>query len=295
MKEQRWSRDELVTQVRAFERELRAAGLSKHTVSTYVGRVDTFVRWLQGNYKPVGPNSASAKPVANRATEGQILLNKLAHSLSANQISRILASYAEITAYDASLSNLYAKTGGNTPDLSIAADRTSVIEWLRGWGCRHLRRSDTVKTSKALAAWWAKWAPCLPGKPVTITQLTPNDLDTIALAYEELRTCKAASRSLRDRDVEVLFGPTAAAKTLFVVRPNACLPWDDPIRLAFGLNEGAGPAYAEFVDRASTAVGTLASRLGIKVQQLPIRLNRPHSTPAKIIDEYLWVKITRGL
>jgi len=39
----------------------------------------------------------------------------------------------------------------------------------------------------------------------------------------------------------------------------------------------------------------LASRLGVEVEQLPARLARPHSAPGKIIDEYLWVKITRRL
>ncbi len=295
MNDQHWSGDELLTEVQAFERELRAAGLSDNTVSTYVGRADTFVRWLRGEYSPIGPNSASAKLPADKTMVGQTVLQELAQDIDVYQVTRTLADYAAVTAYDASLNRLYALTGGRVPDLSVAAHRVAVIEWLRGWGCRHLRKSDTAKTSEALGAWWERWGGCLPAEPVTISELTESDLDTVELAYEDLRTCRAAARSLRNREVDVLFGPTAAAKTLFVVRPQACLPWDEPIRLAFGWTEGAGSTYVDFIRRASTALSILASRLGVEVEQLPARLKRPHSSPAKVIDEYLWVKITRGL
>jgi hypothetical protein len=78
------------------------------------------------------------------------------------------------------------------------------------------------------------------------------------------------------------------------VRPQACLPWDDPIRVALGLGDD-GTAYTDFVDRAGVVVYDLASRLGVEVEELPAKLHRPTSTPAKLIDEYLWVKITRSL
>ncbi len=39
-----------------FEDELRQAGLKDSSVSTYVGRSETFIRWLEGDYQPRGPN-----------------------------------------------------------------------------------------------------------------------------------------------------------------------------------------------------------------------------------------------
>ncbi len=295
MEHERWSGDDLITKVQAFEKELRAAGLSENTVNTYVGRAETFVRWLRGEYSPTGPNASSPKLVSGATTDGQVQLDELAHDLDADQISRTLADYAALTAYDASLKRLYAMTGGGTPDLSFADHRVAVIEWLRGWGCRHLRKADTAKTSAVLDEWWGKWAPRLPIESKVLTRLTSHDLASIESAYEDLRASRAATRSLRNRDVDVVFGHTAAAKTLFVLRPQACLPWDEPIRLAFGWTEGADSAYAHFVSSAASTVSELASRLGVKVEQLPARLARPHSTPGKIIDEYLWVKITRRL
>lgn len=40
---------------RRFERELRATGLAPNTIGTYVGRSETFLRWLAGEYRPQGP------------------------------------------------------------------------------------------------------------------------------------------------------------------------------------------------------------------------------------------------
>lgn len=295
MQGQHWSGEELLRKLQDFEKELRAAGLADNTVNTYVGRADTFIRWLRGEYSPVGPNSRSPRRSVRSTMRGQALLDELAQTIDADQITRTLADYAAVTAYDASLKQLYHVTGGRSPDLSIDDHRVAVIAWLRGWGCRHLRRSDTAQTSEVLGTWWAKRANGLPAESKTIDQLTPEDLDAIELAYEDLRTRGAAIRSLRNRDVDVEFGPTAAAKTLFVVRPQACPPWDEPIRRAFGWTEGTGSQYADFVGRAGVALSYLAPRLGVRAEELPSKLKRPRSTSAKIIDEYLWVKITRGL
>ena len=47
--------DELWQQLREFEAELKRARLRPATVDTYVGRTQTFLRWLAGDYHPVGP------------------------------------------------------------------------------------------------------------------------------------------------------------------------------------------------------------------------------------------------
>ena len=48
--------DELREQLRRFERELRAAGLKESSVTTYVDRTGRFLKWLDGDYQPRGPN-----------------------------------------------------------------------------------------------------------------------------------------------------------------------------------------------------------------------------------------------
>lgn len=293
--ETKWSERELTSRLRDYEKELRAAGLSDNTVTTYVGRAETFVRWLTGRYSPVGPNAGSAALGAPKhVSVGQGLLDELAHTLDVDEISRYLAGYAAVTGYDSSLNRLHGAISGEVPDLDVTADRVAVIEWLRGWGCRHLRKTDTTRTSDVLGCWWQKWNTALPAPSVLITDLSETDLTTSARAYESLRSAPAAGRSLGSGEVDVLFGDTAAAKTMFVVKPQAFLPWDEPIRVAFGWT-GGGAAYADYLRRSSHTLVSLGSRLNVPVAQLPTLFSRPASTPAKIIDEYLWVKATRGL
>lgn len=52
----RYSVDELREQLHRFERELRAAGLEESSVTTYVDRTGRFLKWLDGDYQPRGPN-----------------------------------------------------------------------------------------------------------------------------------------------------------------------------------------------------------------------------------------------
>jgi hypothetical protein len=100
---------------------------------------------------------------------------------------------------------------------------------------------------------------------------------------------------MRNREVSVVFGDTAAAKTLFVLRPRVFPPWDDPIRLAFGWQTGGGAAYAEFLRLTAEALRELAERLSTEVSELPSHLGRSPSSPPKLVDEYLWVRVTREL
>jgi len=51
-----WTVAELHEALEEFEAELRAAGLVDSSVRTYVDRSRYFVRWLDGDYHPRGPN-----------------------------------------------------------------------------------------------------------------------------------------------------------------------------------------------------------------------------------------------
>lgn len=51
-----WTIAELHEALEDFEAELRTAGLVESSVRTYVDRSRYFVRWLDGDYHPRGPN-----------------------------------------------------------------------------------------------------------------------------------------------------------------------------------------------------------------------------------------------
>jgi hypothetical protein len=50
-----WTIEELRQDLRRFEDELVEANLKPSSVETYVGRSNTFLRWLDGKYEPSGP------------------------------------------------------------------------------------------------------------------------------------------------------------------------------------------------------------------------------------------------
>jgi hypothetical protein len=56
MTPQNWTTDELRAELLRFERELRAANLKDSSIQTYVDRSGRFLKWLDGDYHPRGPN-----------------------------------------------------------------------------------------------------------------------------------------------------------------------------------------------------------------------------------------------
>jgi hypothetical protein len=292
---ERWSADELLGELREFEAALRDGGLAENTVQTYVGRSEIFVRWLSGGYLPRGPNEAQGRaPKLALATVGREALRDLGGRWTREQIAEVLREYGVLTSFDASLRELQRVTGASA-DLGNAGHRTAVIAWLRAWGCRHLRRADERRTDQALEGWWHDWRGHLPGVTTAITELGDTELHDLAAQFDALASARVAARSIGGRDVDVRFGDTATAKTLYAIRPQAMLPWDAPIRLAFGWTRGGGAAYEELLRLAADALQALAARLGTPMAALPTALGRAESSPPKLVDEFLWVTVTRRI
>jgi hypothetical protein len=208
--------------------------------------------------------------------------------MSRDEIARHLAAFGAAE-MDAATRRLQGATAGQV-DLELAAHRAAAITWLRAWGCRHLRRADTARTDEALRAWWAAWGPHLPGEHAGLTGLTEDDLAAAGRAYEALRAAPAARRDVHGREVDVAFGDTAAGKLLFAIRPMVFPPWDELIRLAFG-KPGGGAAYVRLLRLSAAALEGLAGRLSVPVGDLPAALGRPASTPPKLVDEFLLVRL----
>ena len=84
---------------------------------------------------------------------GVAVLDDLRENMSPEDIARVLADFGAATP-DGATRRLRAATGGRV-DLNDGAHRLAAITWLRAWGCRHLRRADTPRTTK----------PCERGGP----------------------------------------------------------------------------------------------------------------------------------
>jgi hypothetical protein len=222
---------------------------------------------------------------------GPAVLDDLRANLSPEDIARSLADFGP-AGPDGATRRLRAATGGEV-DLDDPAHRLAAITWLRAWGCRHLRRADTPLTDEALRTWWTTWNGSLPGDQATLTGLAEADLVSAGRAYDALRAAPAARRSVQGSDLDVAFGDTATAKLLFAIRPLVFPPWDETIRLAFG-KPGGSAAYVRLLRLSAAALEGLAARLAAGVSELPEILGRPESTPPKIIDEFLLIRIAQS-
>ncbi len=200
--------------------------------------------------------------------------------------------YAEATDFDAALTRLWDATDSQV-DLSQPRHRELTVEWLRAWGCRTLRREDNELTLHALEAWWRRWLHELHAVDATLDELTDHDLDIAARAYGDLASTHAAHRQLSGRLADVNFGPTAAAKTLFAIRPKALLPWDEAIRRVLGY-DGHPRSYRDAIVRARRELSEAVADAGVPAERLPEIVGRPASPPPKLIDEHDWVRHARG-
>jgi len=289
-----WSGVELRTALAKFEADLRDARLKEDVIWAHLAGCETFIQWFMDDC-----TLRSAAPPTPRASEaeasamGPAVLEELS-TLGRAEIAGILHNYAAVAGYDKSLGNLLSVTAGPA-DLTREDHRAALLTWLRAWGCRHLRSADNTRTGSALEQWWEAWGKTLPEPGALITSLSDDQLLSVEKAFDALATMPAAGRRLPGREIDVMFGDTAASKALFAVRPEAFLPWDEPIRLAFGLRTGGGAAYVLFLRSVAATLVRLASRFDAEVSELPRLLGRPESSAAKVMDEYLWTRITRGL
>jgi len=204
--------------------------------------------------------------------------------------SPYLRAYEGITGYDRALEDLWAATDRSV-DPEDPRHRDALIRWLRRSGCRHLRRQDGARTSEALLGWWRRWRADLPSRDRNLVDLGGRELAAAGGAFDDLAARVAAARSGERGHEPVTFGPTAAAKTLFALRPRTFVPWDAPIRA--GLH-GDG-SYRTFLAASAEALRGFSARVGVSVEELPQKLGRPGSSPAKLVDEYLWARVTRKL
>jgi hypothetical protein len=195
---------------------------------------------------------------------------------------------------DRASSALRAATG-RTVDPSRPEHSAALLTWLRRWGCRQFAVEDELIARESLAGWWALWGRRLPPPKRTVVDLSERELDAIAGAYDDLRVRQAAWQRRADGSVARTFGATGAAKALYAIRPNACPPWDEPIRRRLGLHED-GDGYRRQLVRVRAELAEAAADLGpgASAAEIPAAIDRPETSLAKLVDEHDWVRFTHG-
>jgi hypothetical protein len=196
--------------------------------------------------------------------------------------------------YDAATIELREATG-SCVDPGNDDHFAPLFHWLRRWGCRQFKINDESVAHESLWGWWRRWEAELPGPDRTLDELDDAALGQIADAYDDLRARQASWQERAGSAHRRGFGPAGAAKTLYAIRPNACSPWDEPIRKRLGFGED-GSGYRDHLRRAREELAEAVADLDsdADASELPRLLERPLSSPVKLVDEHDWVRHTRG-
>ena len=201
--------------------------------------------------------------------------------------------YGLMTGFDSTLAQFRVSVAPGF-DPFVPEQRLYLLKWLNTWACRQFSIKDRPLASASLETWAGDWLDRLPGPERHLTDLTASEVRTCFEAYQALCAMPASRRALPTGKVStVTYGPTGAAKTLFAVRPLAIPPWDEPIRLE--LERKGVHSFRAYLARVAEQLVSLSAEARVPVQDLPAFIGRPYSTPPKLIDEYNWIVITRGI
>jgi hypothetical protein len=204
-----------------------------------------------------------------------------------------------MTDYARSLDRLRRRIGaGNDLDLTRDDHRLTLLKFLNDWGCRPLAVDWHWLAAAKLECWYCGARERLNGLRGALSPLDDASRRDLADVFDQLSRPIAARKMSKGREVLVSYGPTAAAKTLFILRPDIFPAWDGPIRDKLGY-EGDGASYAQFTaDVHAKIAETLEAcrTTTCDFEHLPQLLMRPsYTTLAQLVVEYYWVTLTRGV
>jgi len=202
--------------------------------------------------------------------------------------------YNAITPFNDSLRRLKESTAGSV-DLSNPTHRASVLNWLNDWGCRHLSKESHHIASSAILDWHNKEGIKLFPIGKALWELDNQEMATVVATYGSLKDSAGASLTRGGKRLQMDIGPTAASKILFAVRPDALMPWDEAMRNEFSC-DGSKESYFKFlieIKKLADRIGELCKANGFEISELPHKIDRDASTVLELINEYIWVTVTR--
>jgi len=202
--------------------------------------------------------------------------------------------YDSLTPFNRSLGRLDKATGGSM-DLTDPQHRIYLLTWLNDWGCRHLPEDQHDVASNSILRWYEVYGASLFSDGKSLWDLVDGELEIAACSYGSLKDETAAWRIRGRSKRKVHIGPTAASKILFAIRPKALMPWDEAMRLYFKC-DGSADSYFKYlaeIKRLTSHIGNLCRSKGFQIDDLPQELGRPESTVLALVNEYIWVTVTR--
>jgi len=202
--------------------------------------------------------------------------------------------YDSLTPFNTSLRRLKATTATGM-DLSNPVHRASLLSWLNDWGCRHLSKESHHIASSAILDWHNQEGAKLFSVGKALWELSDREIALVIDAYAALKNRIGACLTRGGQELQIGIGPTAASKILFAIRPEALMPWDEAMRNAFGC-DGGKESYHTFlmeIKKLAETIGDLCKANGFNISKLPRKIDRDGSTVLELINEYIWITVTR--
>jgi len=203
--------------------------------------------------------------------------------------------YNSFTQFNTSLRLLKKSFISGGIDLSNPAHRASLLKWLNKWGCRHLSKKNHDIASSAILDWHNQEGTKLSPIGKNLWELDNQELSRVVTAYSSLKDRTGARPTRGGKNLQIDIGPTAASKILFALRPEALMPWDDAMRKKFSC-DGSKESYFKFlvdIRKLAYRIGELCKASNFDISELPHKIDRDGSTVLELINEYVWVTVTR--
>ncbi len=215
--------------------------------------------------------------------------------MNLNELASACKLYNDKTNFDASYL-AFSNSISNSLDLNKYEHRKSLLIWLNKWACRQFIIAYHDFASEKILKWYRSLKSLLPKKSKNIWELDDEDFDKIKILYDTLANTPIAKKLKNNKEITNHAGPTGASKILFVLRPKSLMLWDGAMRTNFNASYD-GNAYINYIKNVNQTINELVSQCrnnNFEIKELPEKINRPHSTIPKLIDEYNWVTITKG-
>ena len=203
---------------------------------------------------------------------------------------------------DGTYEEFLRNTGGHF-NIEKSGHSQHLLNWLRKWGMRNAKNADEAATER-LIQWHKQYGHELPDENRNIWDLDGDDLQTVRSAYKSLLEHNISYTTPNNRNRSISFGAIGAAKILFALRPKAFPPWDNKIRKKLHhdgwiIGDSDVELYLSLIKYINKIILELRQKCSLanfQLTELPTRLHRPNSTTIpKLIDEYHWITITRGI
>ena len=198
--------------------------------------------------------------------------------------------YGRITNFDNSYKKIFEIDNIN---LNEHKHVESLLNWLRGWGCRQFKKEYEKLSTKNIMKWYQKYKDVLPDASTNLLDSVPDAVKY----FDNLATRRASIRIRENEEIKVNIGSVGAAKILFAIRPKVFPPWDTPICKALRYKM-TGEGYLKYLKDVQEHLLKLKEECKSRnqsIHDLPRIVDRDISSLPKLIDEYNWITITQNI